>query len=86
MRLCVWHCISLSEKPGKKEVGEGGMTKWVSKFIATPVDRGLRIGGFLFAFANEFLAALVSARSMCIRLPSLAFQLPPNESEKPTAA
>jgi len=23
MRLCVWHCISLSEKPGKKEVGGG---------------------------------------------------------------
>jgi len=53
MRLCVWHCISLSEKPGKKEVGGGGMTKWVSKFIATPVDRGLRIGGSADFFSHS---------------------------------
>lgn len=54
------------------------MTKSVSKFIATLVVRGS--ADFFLNSQMHFLAG-----PMCIRLPSFAFQLPPNESEKPTA-
>lgn len=54
-----WHCISLSEKLDERD---GAMTKSVSKFIATLWIADRWIGGFLFAFANEFLGVFARFR------------------------